>query len=941
MLTNKSLNTTIMKKHLLLSALLCASMFAFAIESEYCGEVMLPGDSREAAFSWETNEAGEVIITITETLGGTLESTHFRGNGINIDKIKIGEQREDAADYFTLACGGKPTITLTPKQGGKTIEQGTKIYVENQIIEYATSQDGNAWPTLTFIYTYGGVCSAEPVLTRINLSAPIAFAKVGEAITLNVAPVDQMGRLMDVTVDLTVSPADAGSFNGNVYTPAKVGAATITAKAGDVTATINVYGVESDNLALNKPCEAGYEPANQDELSTKANDGKTNTQWVTYADQKPDVEWWIVDLGDQYSISAVDVLWGDPTSTKYIIQLRDEAPSEADKANDDAWETIATREGVTINSEQFITVRGHGRYLRLHSLAKSSNFFRLKEVRVFGSEWVPVDDTEKPVMVAATLESKSAKNAIINVSATDDVLVKAFHVVDASKGIDQRLVDTDGKITVSPLTPATAYNFTITVFDATGKESDNSIVVPVTTDDIIPIVSAPVPQWPAKQVKSIYSDAYKFAPASLNSYNEGWWQNPRLKEETIDSDHFLHYDLYQAGMIGAQFAELPVMTMEKMHIDLYASVPGSVTFRWITMGDPDEVNTVRKTLKLDGGKWNSFDFDLKDFGNHNWARLFQFSIENYEAGGLVGEHLSVDNIYLYRTTELVDNDAPTNVTVTKVSEGVFSAVLAISAEDNSGAVNFAVMNGDKELATSGAASGTKVNVNVPNLIPGTEYNLSVIATDDADNAAEPVSIAVTTQAGPAPAPVPVLDGKPAVPVFCDAMDGNPYINIGNWAQTTQAQVGLLAEGDHVYYGTNFNYLGWELSPSVDATDMNMLHADFYTTELTSIQLTPISPNHEGICTVQLKSGVWTSADIRLSTLAAANIDWSNIFQFKFMEATPAGKSLFIDNVYFYRTDEAAVPHTAAIAPASKFIDNGSLYILHDNKVYTIHGVLVR
>lgn len=932
----------IMKKFTLLVALLCASLFTFAdeIQSEYCGEVMLPGDNREAAFSWETDEAGVITITVTETLGGTMESTHFRGNGINIDKIKVGEQREDAANYFTLKCGGKPTITLTPIEG-KSLPLGTKIYVESQIIEYATSKDTNAWPTLTFIYTYGGVCSAEPVLTRINLSAPVAFAKVGEPITLNVSPVDQMGRLMDVDVVLSVSPADAGSFNGYVYTPAKVGAATVTAKSGDVTATINVYGVESDNLALNKPCEAGYEPENKDELSSKANDGKTNTQWVTYADKPASVEWWIVDLGDLYSISAVDVLWGDPTSTKYIIQLRDEAPSDEDKANDDAWETIATREGVTINSEQFITVRGHGRYLRLHSLAKSANFFRLKEVRVFGSEWVPVDDTEKPVMVAATLESKSAKNAVIRVSATDDVLVKAFHVVDAAKGIDMRLVDTDGKITVSPLTPATAYNFTVTVFDASGKESDNSIVVPVTTDDIIPLVSAPVPQWPAKQVKSIYSDAYTFAPASLNSYNEGWWQNPRLTEEVIDGDHFLHYDLYQVGMIGAQFAELPVMTMEKMHIDVYASVSGTVTFRWITMDDPDAVNTVRKTLKLDGGRWNSFDFDLKDFGNHNWARLFQFSIENYGDGGLVGEHLSVDNIYLYRTTELIDNDAPTNLTVTKVSEGVFSAVLAVSAEDNSGAVNFAVMDGEKELVTSGAASGTKVNITVPNLIPGTEYNLSVIATDDAGNAAEPVAVAVTTQAGPAPAPVPALDGKPAVPVFCDALDGNPYINIGNWAQTTQAQVGLLAEGDRVYYCTNMNYLGWELAPAVDATDMNMLHADFYTTEMTSVQLTPISPNHEGIYTVTLKQGEWTSADIPLSTFAAANIVWSNIFQFKFMEAAPAGKSLFIDNVYFYKTDEAAVEHTSALAPAAKCLRDGQLFILRDGKTFTLQGVQVK
>ena len=138
-----------------------------------------------------------------------------------------------------------------------------------------------------------------------------------------------------------------------------------------------------------------------------------------------------------------------------------------------------------------------------------------------------------------------------------------------------------------------------------------------------------------------------------------------------------------------------------------------------------------------------------------------------------------------------------------------------------------------------------------------------------------------------------------------------------------------------------NYLGWELAPAVDATDMNMLHADFYTTEMTSVQLTPISPNHEGIYTVTLKQGEWTSADIPLSTFAAANIVWSNIFQFKFMEAAPAGKSLFIDNVYFYKTDEAAVEHTSALAPAAKCLRDGQLLILRAGKTYTLQGVHVQ
>ena len=97
------------KLSLLLTAFLCASMFAYAdpIVSEYCGEVVLPGDNREAAFTWQTDDNGAIIITISETLGGADDATHFRGNGINIDKIEVGETREPAANYFNLSCPNK------------------------------------------------------------------------------------------------------------------------------------------------------------------------------------------------------------------------------------------------------------------------------------------------------------------------------------------------------------------------------------------------------------------------------------------------------------------------------------------------------------------------------------------------------------------------------------------------------------------------------------------------------------------------------------------------------------------------------------------------------------------------------------------------------------------------------------------------------------------
>ena len=128
-----------MKKLFFLFAFLSANILLFAepIASEYCGEVMSSGNT-QAAFTWETTDQGAIVITISETLGGALDATHFRGNGINIDKIKVGELREDAANYFTLACGGAPTITLTPKTGVTLISLSASSSFPSSVITNVT-----------------------------------------------------------------------------------------------------------------------------------------------------------------------------------------------------------------------------------------------------------------------------------------------------------------------------------------------------------------------------------------------------------------------------------------------------------------------------------------------------------------------------------------------------------------------------------------------------------------------------------------------------------------------------------------------------------------------------------------------------------------------------------------------------------------------------------
>ncbi len=904
------------------------------IDSEYCGEVMSSGNTT-AAFTWETKADGSVVITISEALGGDDAATHFRGNGISIEKFTVGDTNEPAATYFDHSCAGNK-VTLTPKAGVEAPVYGTKIHVNN-IIEYTTSLDGNAWPTLQFEYTYGGVCKITPELTKIVLSASAVYAQVGETITLTAQGKDQLNNNIDADITLSISPASAGTLNAGVLTLAQPGAVTVTAQSGEISKEIEVYCVPSANLALNQACEGGYYDNNPAESFDKANDGDTNTAWVTYADRPATEEWWYVDLGDKYTLFAIDVTWGDPASKKYILQVRDDAPSDSDKADDEAWEMVMTVEQAGINSEQFNVVNAAGRYVRLRSLDKTANFLRLKEVRIFGTEYVATDDDEAPVLVSAELDSKTGTSVVIAVAATDNNGVTKYHVVESAHSIDRKITPVEGKITIDGLEGETAYNFAISALDAALNES-NTIQVQVTTDAYYsePQAVCTAPTWPAGQVQAIYSPTYN---ANCN-FQE--WGSGTVYTETEFGKKFV-VGTNGGGYFGVDGFSINAMTMEKLHYDIWIAEDATLRIVPICRNAANTGNETEYgvTVSLKGQQWNSINLALNEgeFAKvTNWGNVYQVKIDN--AANLT---FWVGNAYFYRASAIEDDEAPTNVQGSMASAGYFSVTLALSADDNLGVVNFSVKNGETEVATGAGAAGATVNVVVPNLLPNTEYNFSIITTDSKGNAAEAIQVAATTAVAPGPAPKPSFTGKSAVAIFCDELDGGPAIAIGGWEQSTIVTNGELATGDHVQYMSNFNYLGWELTPVVNATDMEYLHLDIYSTSMTSIKVTPISPGpgHEQVIEKSLTSGEWTSLDIALSEYAAANIEWNNVFQFKFDGGN--GGDFFVDNVYFYKNvgQGTSVVNNEIGEKAIKMIENGQLIIIRDGKRYNVTGVRVQ
>ncbi len=670
------------------------------------------------------------------------------------------------------------------------------------------------------------------------------------------------------------------------------------------TAVVEMPFVASTNLALNKSVVAGYIPGNADEIPLKANDGKDNTAWVTYGNDNVANDWWYVDLNAAYNITNIKALWGDVYSTNYILQVRVLAPGEEDKANDGAWKTIASVTDATGSAEKSTDVTAVGRYVRIHSLARTGGFFRLREFKVYGSNLADVD-TQKPNMISASFVSSTDTRIVIAVEAEDDKGVDTYHVVDAGNSIDELLVAEAGQITVSGLTAGTDYNFTITAKDLFGNESANSKTVAASTSSHLtaPNAAATAPTWPADQIKAIYSPTYS---ADCNFAN--WVGCVEYTNDTYGKKYAMGAECWGFGLDGYT---LNCLTMEKLHADIWIADDASLRLVPIYGGAGLTTDDSHgKFVNLTGQQWNSIDLTLSsDFAGLDLSSIFQFKVDN--ANGLT---IWIDNLYFYRESAIVDGQAPTNVSASVAARGFNSVKIIAQAEDNSGAVSFKVLNGESILATGSAATGVSTTITVSSLTPGTNYNLNVIAYDEAGNEASPVAVAISTKALPSPAPTPVFANNVIIPFFTDEIAGGKtgaQIHSGGWGESTVAEWINIVPGDEVFYAQNFNFAGWHSWGSeIDATNMAFIHIDIYSLGMTQISFTPISPasptNHEGVFNITLTPDAWTSIDIPLSEYASYNIDFAHIFQFKLMNAV-GGNEFMADNVYFWQPAVKTTP----------------------------------
>lgn len=485
----------------------------------------------------------------------------------------------------------------------------------------------------------------EQVLSSVELTSASSLVKVGESVKLTTVTKDQDGVAMDAKVTYTVSPADAGTVENGEFKAAKFGTATVTATAGKYSKSVELFVYEGVNAALstnidtdNKVVAQSGENTAGDHNGFFAVDGNEGSIFVLHDNTDGGVEgrtydaWFVIDLGAFYDVNLVTIKFEGASSQNYHVDFSN---------NNVDWNTAYTYAGKEGIDARFDMIYGDNlqngkgvRFVRFfNTMAATGYGVKIFEMQVFATEGAAPEDHEKPVMGTATLVSGTYNQAVVAVSATDNLGIASYHVVDAANAFDAKFVAVEGNITITGLTPATNYNFTITAIDLAGNESDNSAAVAVAMEahDYAPAAAPVAPAHPAEKVKAIYSAAYNA------DCDFGEWGGGTIYTQEEFGKKYVNAAGGWFGLVGF---ELNCSEMEYLHVDVWTDNDMSMGIVPIHGG-----TEVRVTESIEGQKWNSIDIALSDFaGVQNWSKVYQLKFDNVQS-----KTFWLNNVYFYTT----------------------------------------------------------------------------------------------------------------------------------------------------------------------------------------------------------------------------------------------------------------------------------------------------
>ena len=305
--------------------------------------------------------------------------------------VSASDDKENWTPIWTVEGQELAGFPYTQTQ---TIDKTTARYIQFYGTARGTGYGYSFWEFRVYL---AGVST----FTTLEAKPATNLSKVGEGNVITLTAKDQNGQLIATPdgVTYTITPADAGTITNNIYTPARIGLASIVATIGEVSApAFEVLAYDGENVALspdinNSKIIAQSEFAPSGTNAWHAIDGNEGSVWqgsATNGTADDEVartydSWFVVDFGAEYDINLVSIKFEGACSQEYHVDF------SADNAT---W-------NVAYNHVGNAGVNGHTKYIygtdlqnatkvryaRFYSTKAATQYgMKIFEFKVFGTE---------------------------------------------------------------------------------------------------------------------------------------------------------------------------------------------------------------------------------------------------------------------------------------------------------------------------------------------------------------------------------------------------------------------------------------------------------------------------------------------------------------------------------------------------------------------------
>lgn len=538
-------------------------------------------------------------------------------------------------------------------------------------------------------------------------------------------------------------------------------------------------------------------------------------------------------------------------------------------------------------------------------------------------------ETIKPTMTSAELEEKSVtyNSVVINVAGTDKetedgetIAVSKFQVVYGET--HKTYTATDGKITITDLTPGTAYSFTIYAVDAAGNVSEEGITVEATTSADAPIISGT-----CSGKRSDKLDGIDFTnPYNYTFTTSGYEDNASVLVEFTFNDT-------KEGVVAYLWMNHSVFQEKQMAYD----------------GTTKKASYTIENLKKDDVIKVAVKFAYA--GGHSVTSYIEYTVgTSCEA--------------------VVDNIVPTMNGASVVSASVNSAIISVSGTDKEtedgqevAVTRFKVVYD----ATSNIYSATDGKITVTGLSPNKTYLFDIYAVDGSENVSSNFkTVEATTLSYPAAPAVPVHAQDKVRSIYSDTYTSALAHDFAkkSWSGIQYEEITLDENNHYLFYTANVNMIVWGENndgenaiiaaegnndgthAGLDLSVMDYLHVDIFVDAECVSGVVLI--NDDRLAELgTLEGGKWNSLDLSLEALKSSLTEEkqeSKINNTRFIQFVGLNdvNMVIIDNVYAWKKGTSTAVDNAVIsAKVTKTIENGQLVIIRDGVRYNVMGNVIR